>query len=305
MFETRLAEPSATIITVAQAKETLRLEHSEHDAMLSVLVSAASRAIEEMTGRALVTQTWRQDMATVSGDAAIRLNRTPVQSVTAVAYHDRDKALQSLDLAGVQLFGADAAWFVRPLHGTSWPPMYDRPDAPAHHLQRRVWRRRLGRARRAAAGGANARRSLARAAGSCHGAGQRRRDAVCRAAPCRSVPRRLDGSMRSGALSQRLAFDEPSEQPDDFGGVGPGWSERFQRWCELIYQRGDEAVQARRLAGRSIYKIRVRSSADTRGLTTDWRCRDVRRRTSYNIREVDAVTDRAWVYLVVEGGGAS
>jgi len=110
--------------------------------------------------------------------------------------------------------------------------------------------------------------------------------------------------MRAGALTERVAFDAPTTAADGFGGQEVGWAEQFQRRAQFVYQRGDEAVEAARLAGRSIYKIRVRSSADTRGITTDWRMRDVRRGTTYNIREVDAVTDRAWVHLVVEGGVA-
>lgn len=110
--------------------------------------------------------------------------------------------------------------------------------------------------------------------------------------------------MRAGALTERVAFDAPTETADGFGGVETGWAEQFQRRAEFIYQRGGEAVEAARLAGSSIYKVKVRSSTDTRGITTDWRLRDVRRGTAYNIREVDAITQRGWVYLMVEAGVA-
>lgn len=72
-------------------------------------------------------------------------------------------------------------------------------------------------------------------------------------------------------------------------------AEIFQAHATIIYQRGDESVQAARLAGRVIYKVRIRQSADARRVTTDWRARDVRRGTEYNITEVDAITDRKWV----------
>lgn len=107
--------------------------------------------------------------------------------------------------------------------------------------------------------------------------------------------------MRAGKLIESVAFDEPGATPDAFGGVLETWAERFRRRAQLVYQSGNEAVQAARLAGRSIYKMRVRACGQTRMITTDWRARDVRRGTVWNIREVDSVTDRFWVHVVIEG----
>jgi head-tail adaptor len=109
----------------------------------------------------------------------------------------------------------------------------------------------------------------------------------------------------AGKLKERFVFDSPTTAPDGFGGQEVGWTEEFTRAAEVIYQRGSEAIEAARLTGRSIYKIKLRGDSGTRTITTDWRARDARRGTQYNIREVDAVTDRAWVYLVVESGTAT
>lgn len=110
--------------------------------------------------------------------------------------------------------------------------------------------------------------------------------------------------MKPGKLTEGFAFDAPSDNPDGHGGIETGWDEQFTRRCEVIYQRGSEAVEAARLSGKSIYKLRLRSDTKTRTITTDWRARDARRGTEYNIREADAITDRAWVYLVIESGVA-
>lgn len=106
------------------------------------------------------------------------------------------------------------------------------------------------------------------------------------------------------SLAERFAFDSPTAVPDGFGGSEVGWAEQFQRRAQVIYSRGNESVEAARLAGRSIYKVKLRNDSGTRSITTDWRARDVRRGVVYNIREADAITDRAWVYLVVEAGVA-
>lgn len=105
-------------------------------------------------------------------------------------------------------------------------------------------------------------------------------------------------------LRERIAFDQPIYTPDGSGGRVRTWAQQFETRAQFIYSRGSEAVDAARLQGRSIYKIKVRSSTASRAVTTDWRMRDIRRETPYNIREVDAITDPAWVYLVVEAGVA-
>lgn len=107
--------------------------------------------------------------------------------------------------------------------------------------------------------------------------------------------------MRPGALTERVAFDEPTGGTDAFGGTIEAWTEHHVCAAQWVYGRGDESVQAAREAGRKAYKIKVRSCAATRALTTDYRMRDVRRSTVWNIVEVDAITDRAWIYIVVEG----
>ena len=107
------------------------------------------------------------------------------------------------------------------------------------------------------------------------------------------------------ALRESVAFDASANVPDGFGGQEQGWTEAYACRAEFIYSRGSEAVDAARLQGRSIYKVRVRSCAAARAVTTDHRMRDVRRGTEYQIREVDAITDLQWVYVVVEAGAAN
>lgn len=106
---------------------------------------------------------------------------------------------------------------------------------------------------------------------------------------------------RPGDLRESVAFDEPAGAPDGFGGTTEGWVEAFQCRAQFVFQSGDEAVQAARLAGRDVFKVRVRSSQATRAVTPAYRMRDVRRVTEWDIKSVDAITDRKWVHIVVEG----
>lgn len=108
----------------------------------------------------------------------------------------------------------------------------------------------------------------------------------------------------SGELVESVAFDSPTVSADGYGGQETTWTEEYACRAEFIYRRGSEAVEAARLSGRPVYKVKVRSCADARSITTDWRMRDVRRSVTYNVREVDAISDRAFVWIVIEGGVA-
>lgn len=106
----------------------------------------------------------------------------------------------------------------------------------------------------------------------------------------------------AGDLRHRVAFDKRGRVKDDAGNWQSSFVEQFTRRAAFIYAGGGETVMAARLEGRGILKVRVRSCQLTRAIQQDWQMRDARLGTVYAIREVDAVTDRLWVYLVVERG---
>ena len=107
--------------------------------------------------------------------------------------------------------------------------------------------------------------------------------------------------MQGGKLHEAVAFDEPSGSADNFGGEAIAWTEVHTCRAQWIYNNGGEAVAASRFAGRKVYKLKIRSCAAGRALTPQHRMRDTRRDTNWNVREVDAITDRRWIYIVVEG----
>jgi SPP1 family predicted phage head-tail adaptor len=108
--------------------------------------------------------------------------------------------------------------------------------------------------------------------------------------------------MRAGDLSESVAFDRPTEAADGYGGVVQGWTEVFTCRASFRHERGGETFEAARMSGREVFKVAIRSSVASRQIAPSWRMRDVRRGTPYNVRSVDAVTDRAWIYLLVESG---
>jgi len=111
---------------------------------------------------------------------------------------------------------------------------------------------------------------------------------------------------RPGRMRELCAFDPPLEIADAAGGTTAGWDEinNVIRWAEVIYQRGEESVQAGKLTGSAVYKIRIRNSGEARRITPDWRARLPVRGMVLQIREVDSVSDRSWIWIRAETGVA-
>lgn len=108
----------------------------------------------------------------------------------------------------------------------------------------------------------------------------------------------------AGMRREAVAFDAPVQSADGYGGNAVTWQEQFTSRAEFRYQRGDEAVEAGGLTGTARFKVRIPAHDAARAVTTEYRMRDTRASVAYNIREVDTVTDRLFVWLVVESGVA-
>jgi hypothetical protein len=113
-----------------------------------------------------------------------------------------------------------------------------------------------------------------------------------------------------------MAFDAPAPSADGSGGYENGWSERIAKTAaHILYLRGGENVQAARLQGRQPVVVTVYANPETRQITTDWRCRDLRRERvdadtgqlvagGYNIRAIVETSDRRFLEITAETGVA-
>jgi len=79
MTSTLIAPPGEEPVTLAEAKSFCRIDGSDEDALVNALIAAARLQVESLTGRALITQTWRLTMA-----CAPRLVELPVIPVAAL-----------------------------------------------------------------------------------------------------------------------------------------------------------------------------------------------------------------------------
>jgi hypothetical protein len=105
-------------------------------------------------------------------------------------------------------------------------------------------------------------------------------------------------------LRHRVAFDERIEIDDGAGNTRGEFQEQFIVSAAFRPRGGSEAVVADRLEGRNLLGVYLRSSSQTRTITSDWLMRDVRTGDKYAVKIVDAVTDRRWVYLEAQTGVA-
>ena len=126
--------PSA-LLTTAEAKAHLRVDHNDDDTYIDGLVSAAAAVLDGpngMVGKALATQQWTLTRAPLYGAEILWLPVVPFGSVVSIAYYDADNVQQTLatDEAIAAVFstaGSEDWGQVSPV--TAWPAMYARADA--------------------------------------------------------------------------------------------------------------------------------------------------------------------------------
>lgn len=100
-------------------------------------------------------------------------------------------------------------------------------------------------------------------------------------------------------------IEENPDSPVDYGNTVSDWQEQFVVRAGFVHLRGGESVMAGRLQGKHTQVIRVRSSSQTRTITTDWRVVDKRNGDIFNIRDITVETDRQFISLLCEKGVAT
>lgn len=105
----------------------------------------------------------------------------------------------------------------------------------------------------------------------------------------------------AGDLRERVEFQEPTQQSDEYGNTVRGLTPRFERAALYLMRPGSEAVTAARLEGRQPVTVIVRFDAQTRTVSPAWRLRDVRTGAIYLIKAAeDMDRKRAWWSMVCE-----
>ena len=119
----RLVTPaSALAVTLAEAKAHLRVDGTDEDSLITALIAAATETAEQITGRAIMLQTW--EIAIDAFPESIDITRVPLSSVTSVTYTDAAGASQTLTSGThyrIRTIDDFSFSSIVPAYGYTWP----------------------------------------------------------------------------------------------------------------------------------------------------------------------------------------
>jgi uncharacterized phiE125 gp8 family phage protein len=92
-----LAGPAVEPLTLAEAKDYLRVETADDDDVITALVAGARTLVEAQTRRALITQTWRLVRDAWPEVGRLQVLPAPLRSVAAARYYDADGGPHAID----------------------------------------------------------------------------------------------------------------------------------------------------------------------------------------------------------------
>jgi len=116
-------------VTLADAIEHLRINHTDHNSLITDLIWAAVKTFEKRANVCLSAQTWKGFLQ--KGYEEVELWKYPITAISSIQYYDDDNTLQTLS-ASYYVTNADSSTgMARPV--VIWvedvPSTYDREDA--------------------------------------------------------------------------------------------------------------------------------------------------------------------------------
>ena len=124
-----ITPPTSEVVSVAEAKAHLRVTHTDEDAYIGVLISAAREQAEQLTERAIGEQSLLLQLDAFPDE--ILLQYPPIIAVDSLQYRDTDGDMQTIDPANYTLdTGLEPSWIL-PAVDYEWPET----DESANALQ--------------------------------------------------------------------------------------------------------------------------------------------------------------------------
>lgn len=119
--------PTLEPVTVQEATDWARITNSSEDDLVEGLIRSARAHVEQLTGRALLTQTW--DLYLDCFPEQIDVPRPPLQAVTYIKYTDANGTLQTLASSEYTVDAKAEPGRIVPAYGKSWPGTRYEPNA--------------------------------------------------------------------------------------------------------------------------------------------------------------------------------
>ena len=124
-----ITAPTTYPVTLAEAKAHLRVDSTDEDTLITAMITAATETAEQITGRAIMPQTWE---LTLDGfPSEFELTRVPAVSVTSLKYINESGVLTTMSTDDYVLDNYDDFGFakVELAWGFDWPIPRDTPNA--------------------------------------------------------------------------------------------------------------------------------------------------------------------------------
>ena len=128
--------PAGEPVSLAEAKQHLRVDCDDDVLLIGSLIAAARQAAETQTGRQLITARWKLVLDAFPGPLmqsapgasfglpghAVLLAKCPVQSVVSIEYLDMNGTNQVMPASDYVLDAACEPARITPVFGKTWPP---------------------------------------------------------------------------------------------------------------------------------------------------------------------------------------
>jgi uncharacterized phiE125 gp8 family phage protein len=106
LSQTLLVGPASEPLSLAEAKEWLRIDAADEDDLVSALIVSARLLVEERARRLLIAQTWRIYRDAWPNDRSIALPLAPIAGLSAIRVRDAAGVASEIDAASYALAAA-------------------------------------------------------------------------------------------------------------------------------------------------------------------------------------------------------
>jgi len=98
-----LTPPISAPVSLLEVKRHLRIESDDDDDYLNDLIASSTSHLESVSGLKLITQTWRQYLDCLPNSSSIRLEVSPVRSITELRVFGENGLANPVPLQAMEL----------------------------------------------------------------------------------------------------------------------------------------------------------------------------------------------------------
>lgn len=114
--------PNDRLISIEEFRQWGKIDHQQEEHTIETLLDHVSEMVEGITGRKIITQTWRLDLDFFPRE--IVLPFAPVSEVTSITYYDENDTQQTLSTSVYEADLSKLLPCIRPTEGNCWPTTY-------------------------------------------------------------------------------------------------------------------------------------------------------------------------------------